>query len=225
MNWIQRILWGLVAILLLMALCSCSVLPEWRVFQKKVPATMTEKPPAQVEGEKRAAAYIREVTRPPVANPGAVVEKVHEVATDLSASLGEPARPVSVEDKDAIIASLRAGLKAKDDQLDKWKAFGRKYGGKELEGTGVDLAGPAGLVGFVAVIVACVAFPPIGYALLRVLPLLWGFFRRTTAAIAEAAASSPDAANVVKARLSSRLDEAHKVLVRRWAAPPKPSTP
>lgn len=196
-------------------------LPQWRVFQKKVDPAMGEKPPAQVEGEKRAAAYIVAATQPPVKDPGAAVADVHEVATGLSASLGQPAKTVTVEDREAIIASLRAGLLAKDKQLDAWRAFGRKYARTPLEGTGINLAGPAGLLGLVLVVAACVACPPIGYALVRVLPLLWGFFRRVTSSVAELAKSNSGAADALKATLSKRMDEAHKTLVERWAAPAK----
>jgi hypothetical protein len=194
---------------------------QWRVFQTKVPANI-EKPPAQAEGEKRGAAYIRARSAPPVGDPSQAVRDIYPAAEALAASLGEPAKPVAVEDKDAVIAALRAGNRAKDGQLDAWKAFGRKYAGLPLEGTGINLAGPVGLLGLVAVVAACIACPALGYAVLRVLPLLWGYFRRTTQAVNELAQSNPDAADKLKARLSSRLDLAHKKLVGRWAKQAKP---
>lgn len=193
---------------------SCA-LPQWRVFEKKIDPKLSEKPAAQIEGERQAASYIVQRSAPPVANPASAVSDIHAVATGLSASLGEPARPVSVEDKDSIISGLRTGLRAKEEQLEKWKAFGRKYAGKEIEDTGINLAGPAGLLALAGVVAACVACPALGYLLLRVVPLLWGFFTRTTSTIAEYAAEHPAAGEQLKAKLSRKMDEAHKKLVRR----------
>lgn len=201
---------------MVVVLTGCA-LPQWRVLQKTVPATLSEKPKAQVEGEKQGAAFIRDVTRPPVADAPKAVQQVHQVASALSASLGEPASPVVVEDQTAIIRALKAGLRAKEGQLAQWQAFGRKYAGTPLEGTGINLAGPAGVLGLVGVVAACIACPALGYALLRVLPLLWGYFRRTTAAVNELAQAHPDAAEKLKGRLSARMDDAHKALVKRWA--------
>lgn len=205
---------ALVTIFLILTACSA---PQWRIFQRKVDGADAVKPAAQVEGEKRAAAYIAKVTAPPVANPSRVVEQVHEVAGPLSNSLGQPAEPVTADDKDAVIASLNAGLRAKDAQLDRWREFGRKYAGKPLEDTGINLAGPAGLVGLVAVAALCVAFPWIGWALGRALPLLWSFFRRTTEAVGQFTKANPDAGKKLGSFLSDKMDAAHKRLVKRRA--------
>ncbi len=210
-------------LLSLLLLTGC-VMPEWRVFQRKVPATESAKPAAQEEGERRAAAFIHEATRPPVPDAAVAVEQVHQVAAGLRSSLGEPKEPVKVEDFDAVIAEMRDGIRKRDEQLERWKQFGRKYGGTPLEGTGVDLAGPAGLLGLVGVIALCIAVPPVGYALLRVLPLLWGFFRSTTRAVADYADARPDAAKELKAQLSRRMDLAHKRLVKVHAPKPKSAT-
>lgn len=195
-------------------------LPQWRFFQAKVPATMSEKPARQIEGEKQGAALIRELTAPPVADAGHTVQQVHAVAVDLAASLGEPAQPVRIEDQAAVIAALRSGLVAKERQLEQWKQFGRKYGGTTLEDTGINLAGPAGLLGLIAVVALCVAVPPVGYALLRVLPVLWGFFRSTTRAVSDFAQARPEAGEELKVQLSRRMDRAHKKLVKTHAPTP-----
>lgn len=200
---------------LLLTLAACA-LPQWRVFQKTVPKD-EGKPAAQAEGEKRAAAYIVARTTPPVADPAAAVENVHQVASGLSASLGQPKEPVKVADYDSVIAGLREANRAKDAKLAAYEAWSRKYGGTALEDTGINLAGPAGALGLVGVIALCIAFPPIGYLLLRALPLLWGFFRSTTAAVSEFTAANPDAGEQLKANLSRKMDTAHKRLVRARA--------
>lgn len=214
----------LVALLPLLLLTACA-LPQWRVFQRRVPATESAKPAPQEEGERRAAAYIHEATRPPVPDAAATVEKVHQVAAGLRSSLGEPAQPVRVADYEAVLRELREGIRQRDEQLERWKAFGRKHGGIALEGTGLNLAGPAGLAGLVGVVALCVAVPPVGYALLRLLPVLWGFFRSTTRAVADFAAARPDAASELKAQLSRRMDRAHKRLVKVHAPQPISATP
>lgn len=201
-------------LLILLILAGCS-LPQWRIFQKKVDGKAAETPKAQVEGQKTAASYIAKRTASPVADPAAAVADVHDVAASLSASLGEPDKPVALADREKVIGSLRAGLRAKEDQLDAWKAFGRKYAGTPLEGTGVNIAGPAGLLVMAGIVAACIACPALGYCLLRVIPLLWGFFTRTTAAVADLAKSHPEAADALKANLAARMDEAHKKLVAR----------
>jgi hypothetical protein len=193
---------------------ACS-LPQWRVFQKKVEGKAAEKPGAQIEGEKRAAAFIRNLTAPPVANPAAAVADVHAVAVDLSASLGEPERLAKAEDKDAVIADLRSGLRAKERQLDQWKAFGRKYAGVALEDTGFNMAGPAGFAALIGIAVLCVACPTLPWLLLRVVPRLYGALRSTAVGIEAAVKRHPAATAPVLASLSRKQDRSHKELLKR----------
>lgn len=191
--------------------------PRWMVGQKKVPTAESAPPIVTTEAQKKGAAFIRNRTRPPVADPKKVVEEVHEVASGLVASLGEPKDQPTVEDYAKTVAALQQGLQAKDAQLERWREFGRKYGGKPLEDTGINLAGPAGLVGLLAVIALCVAFPSIGYLVLRLLPVLWGYFRRTTEAISEFATGNPDAGRRLATTLGNKMDRVHKKLVRKRA--------
>lgn len=210
-------------ILFVLAFPGCALLPEMRVFQKKVPADMSAKPPAQVEGEKRGAAFIRAVSTPPVADPAQAVAAIYPVATALSGSLGEPAKPVTVADQDAIITSLRAGLAAKDAQLDKWRQFGRKYAGAELEGTGIDVAGPTGLLILAAIVAACIFVPGFGYLALRVVPLLWRALRQTAVGIESFAKNNVEAGAKLKADfLSRKMDNAPKNLVKSLKTRIKP---
>lgn len=192
---------------------------QWRVFQKKVDGADGVKPPAQVEGEKRAAAYI--VKRSEAPKTETVIEMktalgdIHLVATGLSSSLGEPAKPVTLEDKDAVIASLSAGLKAKDAQLERWRAFGRKYAGTPLEDTGINLAGPAGLLAFAGVIAACIFVPGFGYVLLRLVPVLWGMVRRMAVGIESFAKDMPEeAAKLKESYLSRKMNEVDKRILK-----------
>jgi hypothetical protein len=185
---------------------------QWRVFEKKVDGKDAVKPAHQVEGEKRAAAYIVARTTPPVADPAGAVQDVNHVAVGLSASLGVPDKPVAVEDKAAVVAALTAGLKAKEAQLEKWREFGRKYAGKPLEDTGINLAGPAGLLAVAGVAAACIFVPGFGWVLLRLLPVLWGALRRAVGLVEAAAEKAPELISELKQGLPSKEDAARKII-------------
>lgn len=201
---------------LCLAIAGCSVMPQWRVFQKQVDPKLAEPTAEKIEAERRGAAFIRDLSATPTPDPVAKVAAIHAVAVPLSTSLGEPKKPAGPSDQAAVVAQLQQGLLAEQKKAEQWKAFAKKYAGKELEDTGVNLAGPAGLVGLVAVVALCVAVPPIGYALLRGIPLLWSFFRRTTQAIGEFGQSHPDSGEELAAALSRKMDNAHKRLVKKY---------
>ena len=209
-----------IAVCLLLLLCGCS-LPNWRVWQKTVP-TDTGPAPAVVESQRQGARFIERKSAAPEANPTKQLAAIHAVAQPLSRSLGEPAKPVADDDTRRTIEGLERATIDAQAKAEKWRAFSVKYAGTPLEGTGVNLAGPAGLLGLIGVIAACVAFPPIGYLLLRALPVLWGFFRSTTSAISEFTESNPDEGERLKLTLSRKMDAAHKRLVRTRKAPAAP---
>lgn len=199
-------------------LTSCAAV---RVFQKKVPADLTEKPAEQKEGEKRAAAFIQLRSAPPVGNPGQAVAEIHEVSNGLVSSLGLPDVPVKQDDFLKIIAELQNANIAKDKQLEAWKAFGRKYAGKELEGTGVDLGPWLGTGGLIAVIALCVLCPPIGWAVLRGVPILWGMVRRMATGVEAFAKAKPKESDKLKVFLGQTMNELDKRIVKSRKSNPK----
>jgi hypothetical protein len=201
-----------IAVCLLLLLCGCS-LPQWRVFQKTVP-TDTGPAPAVIESQRRAAALIVDLSASLSADPARQVSDIHAVAVPLSVSLGEPLKRATVFQAPDVVASLRKSSLDAQAKAEKWREFARKHGGTPLEGTGVNLAGPAGLLGLIAVVALCVIFPPVGYLLLRALPVLWGFFRSTTSAISEFTTANPDEGERLKLTLSRKMDAAHKRLVK-----------
>lgn len=213
------LVWLLAHVLLLLVIFAQTgcALPEWRVFQKRIDPTLGEKPVAQIEAEKRSAALIVDLSASPAANPVARLAEIHAVAVPLSTSLGEPLKRATVFEAPAVISQSRAGLLAAQARAEQWKSFARKYAGTPLEDTGLNLAGPAGLLALAGLIAACIACPALGYLVLRVLPLLWGFFSRTTSAVAEFAQAHPAAATQLAGTLSVKMDAAHKALVRRHA--------
>lgn len=200
------------AVIALFLMTGCA-LPQWRVFQKTVPQD-TGPTPAVIEAQRAGAKFIERKSAAPEANTTKQLAAIHAVAQPLSRSLGEPLKPIADDDTRRTIAGLERATIEVQAKADKWREFARKHGGAALEDTGINLAGPAGLLGLIGVIAACIAFPPIGYLILRALPVLWGFFQSTTGAVAEFAASHPDEAQQLKDTLSRKMDTAHKKLVR-----------
>ena len=199
------------------ALLSGCALPQWRVFQAKIDPKLAEKPAASIEADRRSAALIVDLSAAPTSNPTGRLAEIHAVAVPLSASLGEPLKRATVFEAPVVIAESRAGLLESQRRAEQWKAFARKYADKPIEDTGINLAGPAGLLALIALVAACIACPALGYLLLRVVPLLWTFFTRTTSAVSEFAKANPEAATELAGQLSSKMDAAHKALVKRRA--------
>lgn len=205
----------LLAVLLLAPGCA---LPQWRIGQTKIP-TDSGPPPKTIEAQRQAAALIVDLSAAPAPDPVARITEIHRIAQPLSASLGEPLRRAKPFEAPQVIAANQAALLTAQAQAAKWREFSRKHAGQALEDTGINLAGPAGLLGLLALAAACIACPPIGYLLLRALPVLWGYFRTTTSAVSEFAALHPDSGADLKATLSRKMDTAHKRLVRLRARP------
>jgi len=214
---------ALALLVLNVSLCGCS-LTGWRVGQAKVPVD-TGPSVQSVESQRRAAALIVDLSASLSSDPGKQIADIHTVAIPLSISLGEPLKRATVFQAPDVVASLRRSTLDAQAKADKWRDFSKKYAGTALEDTGINLAGPTGFLALIAVIALCVAFPPIGYLLLRALPLLWGFFRATTNGVANFVAENPEAGADLKAQLSRKLDASHKRLVKKRATPAdKPAT-
>lgn len=218
-----------IATMVAIALAGCGA-PNWRIFQKKIDPKMADPTERTIEGQREAAQFIEVKSAPnslgpkPTAdNYAEAMREIHEVAFGLSASLGEPKREIKVEDYSKIIAELRAGALAEQKKREAWQQFARKYANVPLEDTGINLAGPAGILVLVGIIAACVAFPALGYLLLRVIPVLFGFVRTTTQGVANFMATRPDAAADLQANLGRKMDRAHKAIVKRLD--PKPEAP
>lgn len=217
---------SLVLLVLIVSLCGCS-LTGWRVGQKKVPLD-TGPSIESVESQRRAAALIADLSASVSFDPGKQISDIHAVAVPLSASLGEPLKRAAVFQAPDVVAALRKSTLDAQAKAQKWQAFSVKYAGTPLEDTGINLAGPAGFMGLIGVVALCIMFPPVGYLLLRVLPVLWGYFVASTNGIANFVASNPRAGADLKAQLSRKLDTSHKRLVKKRATPadmPEPVMP
>jgi len=202
------------AILSLFALAGCA-LPQWRVFQKQIDPKLGEKSPQQVEAERQGASYLMQKSAVVEPDPANQIQQIHAVATPLSQSLGEPKKPVTIEDKDAVIKELRKGLLNAQKKDEQWQAFARKYAYSELEGTGYNLAGPAGIIGLAAIAAACIFIPGFLTFLLFVIRRMRSGIQQMAQAVEEYQIENPKAAAELKEHLSSTMDTAAKKLVKR----------
>ena len=202
-----------VALTSLLLLTGCSFLPEVRVFQKKVPIEAVS--PDVLEGQRQGAEYIEQKSASPGADPVKTIEEIHAVAAPLSASLGEPAKKVSANDKEAVIASLKKALLAEQKKADDWKKFSQKYGGAQLEGTGIDLAAPGALLGVGTLLALFIFVPGTLSVALFVMRRLRLTLQQTVKSVEEFAAENPEAAQKLKAYQSSNLDRAEKAIVKQ----------
>lgn len=200
------------AIFLLFAITGCTV-PQWRIFQAKVDPKLAEKPEKQIEAERRAAKYIAQESRSLAPNPAQQVADINAVAEPLSQSLGEPKKPVEPADQSAIIASLRGALADSQAREDKWKEWARKHGGKELEGTGVNLFTPSALLGVAGLVALCVFMPGFLTFLLFVIRRFRSTTQQLAQAVEEFQIEEPAAAAKLKASFDATLDKSHKNVI------------
>lgn len=201
-------------ILAVLSLVGCS-LPSWRVGQKTIDPALAEKPASQIEAERAAAEFIELKSAVPEADTVLQLQAIHAVASPLSASLGEPLKPVTIDDRDAVISALQKGILAEQKKTEAWKAFARKYAGKEIEGTGVELAGIGGGLGLLALVAACILVPGFGSLVLFVIKRLRGTVQQFAQGVEEFAAEHPAKAAELKEYLSSAMDRPAKAIVKR----------
>lgn len=210
-----------VALAFLFLLSGC-LLPEVRVFQKKVPVEQVS--PEILEGQRQGAEYIEHKSASPGADPVKTIEEIHAVAAPLSASLGEPAKKITVDDKEIVIASLKKALLAEQKRADDWEKFSQKYAGTQLEGTGIDLAAPGVFLGIGTLIALFIFVPGTLSVALFVMRRLRLTLQQTVKSVEEFAAENPQAAASLKARQSSNLDRAEKAVVAQVKKYIKPKT-
>lgn len=187
------------------------IMPEARVFQKKVPVEQVS--PEILEGQRQGAEYIEQKSASPGADPVKTIEEIHAVAAPLSASLGEPEKKVNPDNGEAVIAALKKALIAEQKKADDWKKFSQKYSGIQLEGTGIDLAAPGALLGVGTLIALFIFVPGTLSVALFVMRRLRLTLQQTVKSVEEFAAENPEAAASLKARQSSNLDRAEKAVV------------
>lgn len=203
----------LVCILLLSTGCT-SLMPQWRLFQKKVPAPIV-KAPEQIETERQTADYIaRTVEQPPQLRP---------MAAKLSESLGRPKKPIATdmtadEADERMMASWQKVLLQSQQQITELNALLAKSEGKKIEGTGVNMFGFSMGGATIALIVICVMFPPVAVILWTIFKRVSGALTTTAAGIARYVKEHPEAGEELKDTLEKTQDKVHKQVISKIKA-------
>lgn len=186
----------------------CLSVPEWRVFEKEVPEPTTVQPET-LEAWRQAADFAeRKVEEPAEAT---------YVLDALTSSMGAPERPT--DDYEAIVQANTEAYRSYQAELRKINDFLRDYQGKEIEGTGLNLAAPLGGIGLIGIIAACVFIPGFATFLFWIIKRVWsntrGALSATVNAIEQFKQERPDEAALLLQNLSSKMDAAHKAVVRK----------
>lgn len=201
----------LLAITLCLFLAGCQ-LPQWRVFQAKVPEPIV-KPAKTIEVERQAADLLAKRIEKPV--------ELIPVARQLSSSLGVPERPIEAETADAAEISVKALEKALLNQQNQIKELNQvleKNAGKPVEGTGINVFGVSFGLGAVGLIVLCFMFPPIGLVLWHIFTRLSGALTSTAKGISNYIKDHPDSGEQLKDYLAQTQDAAHKAIISKIKA-------
>lgn len=182
-------------------------LPQWRVFQTKVPEPIVKGPRA-VEVERQAADLLAKRIEKPV--------ELIPVAQQLSASLGRPEHPLegtTAELAPETVKALEKELLHTQGQLDKLNKLLTKNEGKKVEGTGINVFGVSFGLGAVGLVVLCFMFPPIGLVLWSIFKRLSGALTSTAKGISNYISENPEAGEKLKGYLAKTQDAAHKAII------------
>lgn len=192
-------------------LSGCALLPELRVFQKKLPPPVEQS--KVTEGQRQAADYIAKKIEKP--------EELKPVAQELATSLGTPVEPVVdtgdiKADSEKIVETLRAENADLRKRIEKQAAWLREYQGAKLEGTGFNLTGPLGFLGFFGIIALVVFVPGTLTAAFFVIRRLRSTVQVVSQSIEEFKVDNPAAAEDLKENyLYPNTDRAHRKVIDR----------
>jgi hypothetical protein len=184
-------------------LSGCSLLPEIRVGQAKVPS-VPEEHPMKAEGERQAGEYLATTV---------VDEPQRDVAVALSTSLGVPKATVIEPDK--IVTNLRKGQIRDREVQQKFEDKIEKYAGKDIEDTGWNITGSLGGLGMIAIIAACIFIPGFGSLMLFVFRRLRNTTKQLVSGISNFETADPEGAAKLKDYLSKNMDRSQKLLIRK----------
>lgn len=193
-------------LILCLFLTGCQ-LPQWRVFQAKVPEPIVKAPRA-VEVERQAADLLAKRIEKPA--------ELIPVAQRLSASLGLPEKPLEGSTEELApetVKALERELLRTQNQLDELNKLLTKNEGKKVEGTGINIFGASFSLGVVAIVVLCIMFPPIGLVLWSIFKRLSGALTSTAKGISNYISENPEAGEKLKGYLAKTQDAAHKAII------------
>lgn len=182
-------------------------LPQWRVFQAKVPEPV-KKNEVQVETDRRAADLIARKIEKPV--------ELKPVAVGLSESLGKPERMIEgPKAAETSVEELRFSVVKTQEMVKKQNELLTKFAGREIEGTGLNLFGPGMGVVVIGLVVLGVMCPPAATAIFFLLRRTGSALKQTVASIEQFSKEEPVAAERLKDLQSKAMDKAHKELIKR----------
>ena len=194
-------------VLCVVMLSGCAV-PQWRVFQKSVPAPVG-KSEAQVESERQAADLIAKTVEEPV--------QLRPVAQTLSESLGKPLKPLDHTNiptaSNRAVSGLESGILEVQRERAKQDEFLARYEGLQIENTGVNLFGGSVVLSMVAVVALCVLVPGFGTLVLFLIRRLRVGLQQTVEGIAQFSEDEPESAQRLKNHLRGRMDSGSKAVV------------
>jgi hypothetical protein len=174
------------------------------------------KPAEQLEAERVAADFIAQRIENPL--------ELAPVASALSSSIGAPEKPVkaNVDTPTAagiVRSQLLEGISEEQEARDKLNKALSKYGGMDIEGTGIDLGGPGFLLGLLALGALTIFVPGFASLLIYVLKRIFDTWRGTTKQIVQAVeeykVKHPEEGEKLKLYLSQVMDSGSKEIVRK----------
>jgi hypothetical protein len=190
----------------------CSMLPQWRVFQKKAPEPIVKTEKATEVDRQAADLIAREITAPIELKP---------VAIKLSQSLGVPEKPLTGEiakvAEDATVAISKELVKVQKER-DELNVTLSKIEGKKIEGTGYNIFGFSMSLSVIVLIVLCVMFPPLATVIWWLVKRISGALSRTTKGISNYVKAHPDQGDKLKSYLSNVHDVADKTIIAKIKA-------
>lgn len=203
--------WAFLILLSSVFISGCQ-LPQWRVFQKKVPQPIV-KPASVVELERQSADFIaRNLLEPPELKP---------VAVKLSQSLGAPKEPIldtPVEAESQFEKAWNKELLKTQAQIAELNKELQELNGKKVEDTGLNVFGPSMGLLVIGGIALLVAFPPLATILWWLMQRASGALTRTARGISNYVKENPNEGERLKNYLKQTQDTVDREVIAKIRA-------
>ena len=203
--------WGFLILLSSVFISGCQ-LPQWRVFQKKVPGPLV-KAESVVELERQSADFIaRNVIEPPELKP---------IAEKLSQSLGAPKEPIlesPAKAEDEFAKAWNKELLKTQEQIRELNDELAALNGKKVEDTGFNVFGPSMGLLVVGVVALLVMFPPLATVLWWLMKRASGALTRTAKGISDYIKDNPTDGQRLKEYLKKSQDAIDREVIAKIRA-------
>ena len=200
--------WGFLILLSSVFISGCQ-LPQWRVFQKKVPGPLV-KAESVVELERQSADFIaRNVIEPPELKP---------IAEKLSQSLGAPKEPIlesPAKAEDEFARAWNKELLKTQKQIRELNDELAALNGKKVEDTGFNVFGPSMGLLVVGVVALLVMFPPLATVLWWLMQRASGALTRTAKGVSNFIKENPNEGERLKDYLEKAQDTVDRDVIAK----------